>query len=129
ARAPKPARVMSAEAQCLDGFSGTTRDGDYTSIQHDLGDGRRLCARVYGPVLFDERTGAIRELPRGSSVLIETRELQKNSQRMLITEERGAPRYEWWLNGSARPVDDDARAWLEEGLAAISAFRAIGEIQ
>jgi predicted nucleic acid-binding Zn-ribbon protein len=119
----------SAEAPWLDGFNGTMLDGDHSSFQQDLGGGRRLRARVDGPVLFDERTGAIRELPRGSLVLIETRGRQKNSQRMLITEEQGAPRYEWWLNGSARPVDDDARAWIDEALAAVAAFRAIGEIQ
>lgn len=127
--APASPRVMSAEEESFGSSSVTTRDGDYSSFQHDLGDGRRLSARVYGPVLLDEQTGAIRDLPRGSSVLIETRRLQKGSQRMLITEEQGAPRYEWRLNGSARPVDDDARAWLEEALAAVAAFRAIGEIQ
>jgi len=127
AQAADPAR--SAEAPWLDGFNGTMLDGDHTSYQQDLGGGRRLRARVDGPVLFDERTGAIRELPRGSLVLIETQGRQKNSQRMLITEEQGAPRYEWWLNGSARPIDDDSRAWLEEALAAVAAFRAIGEIQ
>jgi len=128
-RATDPATVSSSqESVTFDGFSGTTVDGDYTSLQRDFGDGRRISARIHGPVLFDERTGAIRELPRGSSVLIETRELQKNSQRMLITEEQGAPRYEWWRNGTARPVDDDARAWLEEALAAVAGFRAIGDI-
>jgi len=119
----------SAEAPWLEGFNGTMRDGEHSSYQQDLGGGRRLRARVDGPVLFDEQTGAIRELPHGSLVLIETRGQQKNSQRMLITEEEGAPRYEWWLNGSARPVDDDSRAWLDEALAAVAAFRAIGEIQ
>jgi beta-lactamase regulating signal transducer with metallopeptidase domain len=119
----------SAEAPWLDGFNGTMLDGDHTSYQQDLGGGRRLRARIDGPVLFDERTGAIRELPHGSLVLIETRGHQGNSQRMLITEEQGAPRYEWWLNGSALPVDDDARAWLEEALAVVAGFRAIGEIQ
>ena len=119
----------SAEAPWLDGFNGTMHDDDHTSYQQDLGGGRRLRARIDGPVLFDERTGAIRELPHGSMVLIETRGKKENSQRMLITEEDGAPQYEWWLNGSARPVDDDARAWLEEALAAVTAFREIGEIQ
>src|SRR5262245_7524947 len=122
-----PAR--SAEASWLDGFHGTMREGDSTPFQHDFGDGRRLCARIYGSVVFDERTGAIRELPHGSSVRIETFGRQKSSQRMLITEEEGEPRYESWLNGRARAVDDDARAWLEEALAAVAAFRAIGEIQ
>ena len=121
--------AQSAETSRIDGSSNTTHDGDYTSFQNDFGDGHRLSARIHGPVQFDERTGAILELPRGSSVLIETRKLQKNSQRMLITEERGAPHYEWWLNGSVRPVDDDARAWLEEALASLAACRAIGEIR
>lgn len=127
AQAADPAR--SAEAPWLDGFYGTMIDGDHTSYQQDLGGGRRLRARMDGPVLFDERTGAIRELPHGSLVMIETRGRQKNSQRMLITEEDGAPRYEWWLNGSARQVDDDARAWLDEALATVAAFREIGELQ
>jgi beta-lactamase regulating signal transducer with metallopeptidase domain/predicted nucleic acid-binding Zn-ribbon protein len=128
AQAADPAR--SAEAPWLDGFNGTMLDGDHTSYQHqqDLGGDRRLRARIDGPVVFDERTGEIRELPRGSLVLIETRGRQKNSQRMLITEDEGEPRYEWWLNGDARPVDADARAWLKEAFAAVAAFREIGEI-
>ncbi len=113
----------------FDNFGGTTRDGENTSFHTDLGNGRRLRARIHGPVEFDERTGAIRDLPHGSSVLIETRKSEKRSQRMLITEKRGEPRYEWWLNGEARRLDDDARAWLDEALAAMAAFRAIGEIR
>src|SRR5262245_4342407 len=127
AQAADPAR--SAEAPGLDGLTGTMHDDDHTSYQQDLGGGRRLRARIDGPVLFDERTGAIRELPRGSMVLIETRGKRENSQRMLITEDEGEPRYEWWLNGSARPVDEDARAWLDEALATVASFRAIGELQ
>ena len=33
-----------------------------TSFQHDFGEGRRVRARIVGHVLFDDRTGAIREL-------------------------------------------------------------------
>src|SRR5262245_54351221 len=127
AQAANPAR--SSEAPSLDGFNGTMHDDDHTSYQQDLGGGRRLRARIDGPVLFDERTGAIRELPHGSMVLIETRGKKENSQRMLITEDEGEPRYEWWLNGSALPFDDDARAWLDEALATVASFRAIGELQ
>ena len=129
--AAEPARRSLEGTACLAGFrgSGMRFHDDYVSLQQQLGDGQRLCARVQGPVLFDERTGAILELPKGSSVLIETRELQKGSQRMLITEEDGEPRYEWWLNGTARPVDGAARAWLADALEVVSAFRAIGSIQ
>ena len=112
-----------------DGWTGTVRDEEHTSLQHDFEDGRRVRARVVGHVLFDERTGAIREMPRGSSVMIETRGVDAGSQRMLITEEQGAPRYEWWLNGDARPVDADARAWLKEALEVTGAIREIGSIQ
>ena len=108
-------------------FSG--HDEGSFSLQHTLGDGRRLCARVRGPVLFDERTGEIRELPRGSSVLVETGGRSKSGERMLITGEQGQPRHQFWLNGSERPVDDRARAWLKDALEAVAAFRAIGQIQ
>src|SRR5262245_19811799 len=79
--AADPARRRLEGTACQDGFSGsfsgTRDDGDeYVSFQHHFGDGQRLCARILGPVLFDERTGAILELPEGSSVLIETRDLQ-----------------------------------------------------
>jgi chromosome segregation ATPase len=103
--------------------------GRKCSFQHDFGAGQRLSARVVGDVLFDDRTGAIRELPRGSSVLIEARMPGQGSQRMLITEEQGEPRHEWRLNGDARPVDADARAWLKEALEVFAAYRAIGDIR
>ncbi len=141
----EPARGTLAGTACLDAdsgmsFSGTFRHGrsgrdasggheDDYSFQHTLGDGRRLCARVWGPVLFDERTGEVREVPRGSSVLVETGGRSNGSQRMLITEEQGQPRHQLWLNGSEQPVDDRARAWLKDALEAVAAFRAIGEIQ
>jgi chromosome segregation ATPase len=88
-----------------------------------------LRVRIVGDVLFDDRTGAIRDLPRGGSVLIETRGVEAGSQRMRITEEQGKARIEWWLNGDARPVDADARAWLKEALEVFAAYRAIGDIQ
>src|SRR5262245_26068466 len=130
--APAPAPQLVQEettvgVASLDG-SGDT-DHHEESFQHHFGDGNRLNARIVGHVLFDDRTGAIRELPRGSSVLIETRRLGKGSQRMRITEEQGEPRYEWWLDGDARPVYDDARAWLKEAFEVVAAFRAIGSIQ
>jgi predicted nucleic acid-binding Zn-ribbon protein len=111
-----------------DAESGTKKNEE-TSFQHDFGDGQRLRARVVGRVVFDDRTGEIRELPRGSSVLIETRERGKGAQRMLITEDQGAPRYEWRLNGDPRPLDADAHAWLKEALEAYVAIREIGSIQ
>ena len=105
-----------------------THDGDF-SLQHTLGGGQRLCARVHGLVRFDERTGAIRELPGGSSMLIETGGAQSRSQRMLVTEERGELRYQWWLNGASQQVDDAARAWLKDALEVVAAYHEIGEIQ
>ena len=48
---------------------------------------------------------------------------------MLITEEQGALHREWCLNGSAHPVDDDARAWLDTALEVIAALSEIGEIR
>src|SRR5262245_3177683 len=108
---------------------GRAVDVNHFTFSHTFGDGRRLSARVDGPVVFDERTGAIRALPRGSSVLIETAAPPESSQKMLITEEQGALRYEWWLNGRAQAVDDDARAWLETALEVMSARREIGGIQ
>jgi len=144
ARPSEPARSTFLGGACMDrfggSFSGTISDGpsgveangthdrDF-SLQHSLGDGQRLCARVHGFVRFDERTGAIRELPGGSSVLIETRGGQGRSQRMLVTEERGELRYQWWLNGGSQPVDDAARAWLKDALEVVAAYHEIGEIQ
>ncbi len=140
----EPARSAFLGGACMDRFSGSfsgtisegpsgveangRHDGDF-SMQHSLGDGQRLCARVHGLVQFDEPTGAIRELPAGSSVLIETRGAQGRSQRMLVTQEQGELRHQWWLNGASRPVDDDARAWLKDALEVVSAYHAIGEIQ
>jgi predicted nucleic acid-binding Zn-ribbon protein len=144
AAAAQPARSAFLGGACVDRFSGSfsgtisdgssgveangRHDGDF-SLQHTLGDGQRLCARVHGLVRFDERTGAIRELPGGSSVLIETRGAQGRSQRMLVTQEQGELRYQWWLNGASQPVDDDARAWLKDALEVVSAYQEIGEIQ
>jgi beta-lactamase regulating signal transducer with metallopeptidase domain/predicted nucleic acid-binding Zn-ribbon protein len=144
ARSSEPARSTFLGGACMDrlggSFSGTIsdgpsgveangrHDGDF-SLQHTLGDGQRLCARVHGFVRFDERTGAIRELPGGSSVLIETRAVEGRSQRMLVTEERGELRYQWWLNGASQQVDDAARAWLKDALEVVAAYHEIGEIQ
>jgi chromosome segregation ATPase len=105
----------------------TEHDEDF-SLQHTLGGGQRLCARVHGPVRFEERTGAIRELSGGGSVLIETQG-NGRAQRMLVTEEAGQLRYQWWLNGASQPVDEAARAWLRDALEVVAAQREIGEIQ
>ena len=116
---------------CRDGLDGTFTghdEGGAFSIQTRLGTGQQLCARVRGPVRFDERSGAIREMPRGSSVMIETRQ-GRGSQRMLITAEDGAPRHQWWLNGESRAVDDAARAWLADALETVAAMNAVGKIQ
>jgi predicted nucleic acid-binding Zn-ribbon protein len=121
-RERKPASPDASQ----DDSSGTVHN---ESFQHDFGDGCRLSARIVGYVQFDERTGAIREMPRGSSVVIETRELGKGSQRMRVTEEEGEPRYEWWVNGDSLPVDADARAWLKEAREVFAAYRAIGSIR
>jgi predicted nucleic acid-binding Zn-ribbon protein len=132
-----------AREACGDGMSGSfsgtfsegpegtelngTHSGDFV-LQQRLGDGMSLCARVEGPVRFDERDGSILELPRGSSVEVETRR-GRTSQRMLVTEESGQPKHQWWLNGSAQAVDANARAWLGDALAAINGYRQIGSIQ
>jgi predicted nucleic acid-binding Zn-ribbon protein len=132
------------EAQtCVEGMSGSfsgsfsegpegselngTHDGDF-ALQQRLGDGQRLCARVHGAVRFDERDGSILELPRGGSVEVETRR-GGTSQRMLVTQDDGQPKHQWWLNGSARTVDANARAWLVDALAAMNGYRQIGSIQ
>jgi predicted nucleic acid-binding Zn-ribbon protein len=120
-------------------FSGTIHEGpsgsewtgtenDNFTLQHNLGDGRRLCATVKGSARFDERDGSIRELPPGSSVAVETRG-RKGSQLMRVVGEAGAPRYEWWIDGAARPVDAAARAWLAHALEVVAGYRAVGEIQ
>jgi chromosome segregation ATPase len=83
---------------------------------------------VHGAVRFDERDGSILELPRGGSVDVETRR-GSTSQRMLVTEENGQPKHQWWLNGSAQAVDAAARAWLGDALAAMNSYRQIGSIQ
>jgi beta-lactamase regulating signal transducer with metallopeptidase domain len=151
ARATKPAAPLMAASQtvekaprataagfvCIDGRNGSystfqERDDDggtsTFALQERLGDGRRLCARVRGPVSFDAKDGSIRELGPGSSVLIETGMAQR-SQRMRITPGDGAPRYEWWLNGEPRAADDAARAWLRDALQVVAARREIGSIQ
>ena len=128
--------VVSADATdsrtCREGmsgsFSGSFDDGTEFSLQHRLGDGQWLCARVRGPVRFDERDGSILELPHGSSVEVETRR-GGTSQRMLVTEDNGQPKHQWWLNGSAQAVDANARAWLADALAAVGGYRQIGAIQ
>jgi len=97
-------------------------------MQRSLGDGGRLSVHVDGPVRFDEKDGGIRELGRGSSVQIKTRTGDR-SQRMTITPGDGGPRYEWWVNGESRPVDDSARAWLRDALQVVAASREIGSIQ
>jgi len=120
-------------------FSGTISEGpagsewtgtenDNFTLQHDLGDARRLCATVKGSVRFDERDGSIREVPPGSSVAVETRG-RKGTQLMRVAGEAGAPRYEWWIDGASRPVDDAARAWLAHALEVVASYRAIGSIQ
>ena len=142
AHAPTPA-TAARPGVCREGmsgsFSGTISEGPSGSewsgsdnrnftLQHNLGDGRRLCATVKGPARFDERDGSIRELPPGSSVAVETRG-RKGSQLMRVTGEGGAPRYEWWIDGASRRVDDAARAWLAHALEVVAGYRAIGEIQ
>ena len=148
ARVASPAQPapMAADARpvvCRDGMSGSfsgtidegpsgsewtgTENGNFT-LQHNLGNGRRLCATVKGPVRFDERDGSIREIPAGSSVSVETR-AGNRSQLMRVTGEAGAPRYEWWLDGASRPVDDAARTWLAHALEVVADYRAIGSIQ
>ena len=128
---------------CVEGMSGSfsgsfsegpegselngTHDGDF-ALQQRLGDGQRLCARVHGAVRFDERDGSILELPRGGSVEVETRR-GGTSQRMLVTQDNGQPKHQWWLNGSARTVDANARARLVDALAAMNGYRQIGSIQ
>jgi beta-lactamase regulating signal transducer with metallopeptidase domain len=114
-----------------DGPEGTDLNGTYEgsfALQQHLGDGQRLCARVRGAVRFDERDGSILALPPGGSVLVETRD-GRRSQRMLVTEEQGQPRYQWWLNGETRATDAAAQSWLHDALAVMVSFRAIGSIQ
>jgi beta-lactamase regulating signal transducer with metallopeptidase domain/predicted nucleic acid-binding Zn-ribbon protein len=130
---PMAVEAASSVAACADGMSGSFtgfsgRGHDFTLRQH-LGDDRWLCALVRGDVRFDERDGSIREMPPGSSVLVETREGRTRSRRMVVTAEQGAPRYEWWRDGVAQAPDDDARAWLADALEVAAAFRAIGSIQ
>ncbi len=141
---PAPAAVVADDAGvCLDrmggSFSGTFSEGRSSiersdeesgdfALQQNLGDGRLLCARVMGRVRFDERTGAIREMPSGSSVSVETRG-GKGSGRVVVTAGPGEPRYEWWLDGAPRTPDDAARAWLVDALEVVAGFRAIGRIQ
>ena len=114
-----------------EGPSGTewngVQGGDF-ALQQNLGEGQRLCARVHGPVRFDERSGAIVELPSGSSVSVETRG-RNRTRRVLVTPDAGGPRYQWWLDGASLSADDAARAWLADALEVIAGFRAIGSIQ
>jgi hypothetical protein len=146
AKAPVTAtRVPDASASaCMDGrihgtFSGTISDGAEGSeisgthegtvvLQHRLGTGQWLCARAHRAVRFDERDGSILALPRGSWVQVETRD-GRRSQRMLVTEEGGQHRYQWFPGGKPQILDADARAWLADALEAVAGFRAIGEIR
>lgn len=123
--------TFSSSFSFIQGMGGTDFDGVHGgdfALHQDIGDGRRLCAYVHGPVSFDERTGSIRELPRGSSVLVETRKGRERSQRMLVTTEQGEPRYQWWLDGNPQTVDDAAHAWLADALEVMARSRAIGSI-
>jgi beta-lactamase regulating signal transducer with metallopeptidase domain/predicted nucleic acid-binding Zn-ribbon protein len=136
AASPAPA---ADETTCMDGIDGhfgsrfteqlsdDDARGDFT-LQHHLGDGRRLCARVRGGVRFDARDGSIRDLPKGASVLVETRG-RGRSERMLVTGEADGPRHQWSRNGVAQPVDDAARAWLKDALEVVGGYREIGSIQ
>jgi len=134
ARAPKPVTAPqpsdeASRAGVDDNYEeyNDNGHGDF-SMQRGLGDGGRLTVHVDGPVRFDEKDGGIRELGPGSSVQIKTR-TGGRSQRMTITPAAGAPRYEWWVNGESRPVDDAARAWLKDALQVVAASREIGSIQ
>jgi peptidoglycan hydrolase CwlO-like protein len=135
AAAGEPARVATTKSFCSDGMSGSfTRhssdDGDQDfQLQHTLAEGSRLCARVLGPVRFDERSGAIRTLGPDGSVVIETRSRQGGSQKMRVTSDGGELRYDWSVNGASRPVDDGARAWLADALEVVAAYHEIGRIQ
>lgn len=118
------------EGTFIDGPSGTsstgTRNGEFV-VQQRLGNGQRLCARVHGAVVFDERSGQVREIPAGSWVQVETSD-GRNSRRMFVTGEAGEPRYRWWRNDVARSVDAAAQAWLGDSLAVVAGFRQIGAI-
>ncbi len=135
AAAAEPARTVGAKSFCSDGAGGRfTRtfnddDGGDFELRHPLGDGGRLCARVRGPVRFDERSGAIRTSGPGGSVLVETRSRQGAAHRMRVTSEGGELRYDWSVNGASRPVDDAARAWLADALEVTAAYQEIGRIQ
>jgi beta-lactamase regulating signal transducer with metallopeptidase domain len=133
---------QAGESACVDGihgnFDGTFSDGPEGTdlngtyegsfaLQQHLGDGQRLCARIRGAVRFDERDGSILSLPPGSSVLVEARDGGK-SQRMFVTEERGQPRYQWWLNGEAHATDAAAQGWLRDALEVMAGYRAIGSL-
>jgi beta-lactamase regulating signal transducer with metallopeptidase domain len=135
--------AQAAEPACVDGIhgnfegtfnegpAGTDLNGSYDggfALQQHLGAGQRLCARVRGAVRLDERDGSILTLPRGSSVLVETREGSR-SQRMLVTEEQGQPHYQWWVNGEARTLDAGAQGWLRDALEVMASYRLIGSIQ
>lgn len=127
--AAEPAHAASAATSCDDaGYSSFTREGEL-QIQRPLSDGVRLCARVRGPVRFEPRSGAIRELPVGSSLLVETRTAKGASQRMLVTRDEGELRQQWWRDGASRPVDDAAQAWLADALEVVAADREVGALQ
>lgn len=124
----EPARPSTATSCDDAGYGSWTRDGEL-QVQRSLGGGARLCARVHGPVRFEPRSGAIRELPAGSSLLVETRTAAGGSQRMLVTRDGGELRHQWWLDGASRPVDDTARAWLADALEVVAAEHEVGALQ
>jgi predicted nucleic acid-binding Zn-ribbon protein len=135
-----PAEASTACVERMSGdFSGTfsegpsgrewsgTQGGEF-ALQQGLGKGQRLCARVHGPVRFDEKSGAIVDVPAGSSVAVETRG-RSRTRHVLVTPAAGGPRYEWWLDGTSIAADDAARAWLADALEVVASYRAIGKIQ
>jgi len=127
-----PGACLEGTRGSFDGFLSEGRDADGRgggfTLQQLLGQGQRLCARVQGDARFGEQDGAIQSLPVGSTVLIETRG-GRGSQLMRVTGAEGGPRYEWWRNGTVRPVDDEAKAWLADALAVMAGYRAIGSLQ
>jgi predicted nucleic acid-binding Zn-ribbon protein len=108
-------------------FSGSDEDGGRFVLRQRLGEGRSLCARVEG-VSLDPKDGSIRDLRPGGSVDVETR-AGRRSQRMRVTPGASGARYEWAVDGEARPVDDGARAWLADALQVVAACREIGRLQ
>jgi hypothetical protein len=134
---PQPSRSESRSAwerSCGEGFGsgfdswGSDEDGSTFVLRQRLADGRRLCASAEGAVRLDAKDGGIRELGPGGSLEVETR-AGRRSQRMLVTGGAGAPRYAWFVDGEARPLDAAARAWLADALQVVAACREIGRLQ